>query len=63
MTMQDPIADMLTRIRNAQAAHHPSVSVPSSKLVLIERTAGSGSRCSSSSAEYFSIVSTAMRSR
>jgi small subunit ribosomal protein S8 len=32
MTMQDPIADMLTRIRNAQAAHHPSVSIPSSKL-------------------------------
>lgn len=32
MTMQDPIADMLTRIRNAQAAHHPVVSIPSSKL-------------------------------
>lgn len=32
MTMQDPIADMLTRIRNAQSAHHPSVSIPSSKL-------------------------------
>ncbi len=32
MTMQDPIADMLTRIRNAQAAHHPSVEMPASKL-------------------------------
>lgn len=32
MTMQDPIADMLTRIRNAQQAHHPAVSIPSSKL-------------------------------
>ncbi len=31
MTMQDPIADMLTRIRNAQQAHHPTVSMPSSK--------------------------------
>jgi len=32
MTMQDPIADMLTRIRNAQRANHPTVSMPSSKL-------------------------------
>ena len=32
MTMQDPIADMLTRIRNAQAAHHPAVTMPASKL-------------------------------
>jgi small subunit ribosomal protein S8 len=32
MTMQDPIADMLTRIRNAQQAHHPAVNIPSSKL-------------------------------
>lgn len=31
MTMQDPISDMLTRIRNAQAAHHPQVSMPASK--------------------------------
>ncbi len=29
---QDPIADMLTRIRNANALHHESVSMPSSKL-------------------------------
>jgi small subunit ribosomal protein S8 len=32
MTMQDPIADMLTRIRNAQQANHPVVSMPSSRL-------------------------------
>ena len=32
MTMTDPIADMLTRIRNASSAHHDSVSMPSSKI-------------------------------
>ena len=32
MTMQDPVADMLTRIRNAQAVQNPDVSMPSSKL-------------------------------
>lgn len=32
MTMQDPIADLLTRIRNGQQAHHPSVSMPSSTV-------------------------------
>jgi len=32
MPMQDPIADMLPRIRNAQQANHPSVSMPSSSL-------------------------------
>ena len=32
MSMSDPIADMLTRIRNAQAAEKVSVSMPSSKL-------------------------------
>jgi len=31
MSMQDPIADMLTRIRNGQAAGKVSVSMPSSK--------------------------------
>jgi small subunit ribosomal protein S8 len=31
VSMQDPIADLLTRIRNAQAASHPDVSMPSSK--------------------------------
>jgi small subunit ribosomal protein S8 len=30
--MSDPIADMLTRIRNAQRAEKPSVTMPSSKL-------------------------------
>lgn len=38
MTMTDPIADMLTRIRNAQSAGKDSVSMPSSKkLVEIAR--------------------------
>ncbi|ABV85527.1 30S ribosomal protein S8 [Shewanella pealeana] len=32
MSMQDPIADMLTRIRNGQAAKHVSVKMPSAKL-------------------------------
>ena len=32
MSMSDPIADMLTRIRNAQAAQKVSVAMPSSKL-------------------------------
>src|SRR5690554_1774939 len=32
MSMQDPIADMLTRIRNAQMAEKKSVSMPSSNL-------------------------------
>ncbi|RLB42700.1 MAG: 30S ribosomal protein S8 [Deltaproteobacteria bacterium] len=32
MTMTDPIADMLTRIRNAQRAAHESVDIPSSKM-------------------------------
>ncbi len=32
MSMSDPIADMLTRIRNAQAAEKASVSLPSSKM-------------------------------
>ncbi len=32
MTMTDPIADMLTRIRNALHARHESVDIPSSKL-------------------------------
>lgn len=32
MSMQDPLADMLTRIRNAQMAEHASVSMPASKI-------------------------------
>ena len=32
MTMTDPVADMLTRLRNANSAHHDTVSLPSSKL-------------------------------
>ena len=34
MGMTDPIADMLTRIRNAIAANHPRVDIPGSKLKL-----------------------------
>ena len=32
MTMSDPIADMLTRIRNANTANHDTVDVPASKM-------------------------------
>ena len=32
MTMSDPIADMLTRIRNAMERQHPAVSMPNSKV-------------------------------
>jgi len=32
MTMTDPIADMLTRLRNANSAYHDTVSMPHSKL-------------------------------
>ncbi len=34
MNMTDPIADMLTRIRNAVAAKHDYVSIPASKMKL-----------------------------
>ncbi|MBA3618240.1 MAG: 30S ribosomal protein S8 [Acidothermales bacterium] len=32
MTMTDPIADMLTRLRNANSAYHEAVAMPHSKL-------------------------------
>ncbi|WP_309032081.1 30S ribosomal protein S8 [Streptomyces alfalfae] len=32
MTMTDPIADFLTRLRNANSAHHDTVTIPYSKL-------------------------------
>jgi small subunit ribosomal protein S8 len=32
MTMTDPVADLLTRVRNANSAYHDSVSLPHSKL-------------------------------
>ena len=44
MTMSDPIADMLTRIRNANTAKHDTVDVPASKMkiaianILLRRT-------------------------
>ena len=34
MNMTDPIADMLTRIRNANTAKHDTVTIPSSKMKL-----------------------------
>ena len=34
MSMSDPIADMLTRIRNANTSKHPTVDVPSSRMKL-----------------------------
>lgn len=32
MTMTDPVADMLTRIRNANLVHHERVEIPGSRL-------------------------------
>ena len=32
MNMSDPIADMLTRIRNANTAKHDTVDIPASKI-------------------------------
>jgi small subunit ribosomal protein S8 len=32
MTMTDPVADMLTRLRNANSAYHDTVSMPHSKI-------------------------------
>ena len=32
MTMTDPVADLLTRIRNANSEHHDSITLPGSKL-------------------------------
>ena len=32
MTMTDPVADLLTRLRNANSAYHETVSLPHSKL-------------------------------
>jgi small subunit ribosomal protein S8 len=34
MTMQDPVSDMLTRVRNAQQVQNANVSMPNSKLKL-----------------------------
>ena len=60
MTMTDPIADMLTRLRNANQAYHDSVSMPYSKLkagvaeilqqegyITVVRRGGAGSRARS----------------
>ena len=32
MAMSDPVADMLTRIRNANTAKHDTVDIPASKM-------------------------------
>ena len=51
MSMQDPIADMLTRIRNGQAANKAAVTMPSSKLkVAIANVLKRVKRAASSSA-------------
>ena len=34
MMISDPIADMLTRIRNANTAKHDTVDIPSSKMII-----------------------------
>ena len=34
MSMQDPLSDLLTRLRNAQARKKPTVAMPSSKAKL-----------------------------
>ena len=50
MTMSDPIADMLTRIRNANTAKHDTVDVPASKMriaiadILLKRISKPGLR-------------------
>ena len=36
MVMTDPIADFLTRIRNANMVKHESLEVPASKIVLLK---------------------------
>ncbi len=47
MTMTDPIADMLTRMRNANIAMHDTVTMPSSKLKDVARRRSSSARATS----------------
>ena len=60
MSMSDPIADMLTRIRNANTAKHDTVDIPASKMKLaiadILLKEGYGSRRFPSSADLISFV-------
>ena len=35
MSMSDPVADLLTRVRNAIRAHHSSVDIPASRLKIV----------------------------
>ncbi len=44
MSMQDPIADMLTRIRNGQAANKAAVTMPSSQAESGNRQRAEGRR-------------------
>ena len=37
MQITDPIADLLTRIRNASTAKHPSVEIPASNMKKADR--------------------------
>ena len=50
MTMSDPIADMLTRIRNGNVAKHDTVDVPSSKekLAIAEQNENAGQQVNQS---------------
>ena len=44
MTMTDPIADMLTRIRNANTVGHETVEIPASKHEKVNRQDTQGRR-------------------
>ena len=58
--MSDPIADMLTRIRNANTAKHDTVDVPASKMKVALST-NAESFCGISSAEARMISSICSR--
>ena len=47
MTMTDPIADMLTRLRNANSAYHDTVTMPHSKIKAAHRRDPPGRRATS----------------
>ena len=44
MSMSDPIADFLTRIRNANSAGHKVVSIPASNVKMGQKTNPIGNR-------------------
>ena len=45
MTMTDPIADMLTRIRNANTVGHATVEIPASNMIVINLNFYTGWEC------------------